>query len=85
MKEEKGFAIEAEEIDGSCVCHCNQKIITQIIKEQDEATIKVIERYCEEKDIIPNIIGEDKLELVLRLGIAELNKRNLENKGEIEK
>ena len=37
--------------------------------------MKAIERYCEENNIIPNIIEKERLDLVLRLGIAELNKR----------
>ena len=76
-----GFKIDVDEIPDNFIYQCNQKVITQIIKDQDEATFKAIQRYCEENDIIPNIISEDKLKLVLQLGIAELNKRNLESKG----
>lgn len=61
---------------------CSQEILTQIVKDQDEETYKAIQRYCEKNDIIPNIISEDKLKLVLQLGIAELNKRELESKGD---
>lgn len=61
---------------------CSQEILTQIVKDQDEETYKAIQRYCEKNDIIPNIISENKLKLVLQLGIAELNKRELESKGE---
>ena len=66
----------------SCIATYTEKMITKIISSQDEATLKAIERYCEENNIIPNIISEDKLKLVLQLGIAELNKRDLESKGE---
>ncbi len=58
------------------------KIITEIVSKENEATMKAIERYCEENNIIPNIIEKERLDLVLRLGIAELNKRDLESKGE---
>ena len=58
------------------------KIITEIVSKEDKATMKAIERYCEENNIIPNIIEKERLDLVLRLGIAELNKRDLESKGE---
>ena len=54
-----------------------QKMITQIVNTQDQETIKAIKRYCEENNIIPNLIDEDKLKLVLKLGIDELNKREL--------
>ena len=56
------------------------KIITKIVSKEDEITIKAIERYCEENDIIPNIIEKERLDLVLKLGINELNKRDLESK-----
>ena len=56
------------------------KIHTQIVNKQDEATLKAIYRYCNENNIIPNIIDEDKLKLILRLGIDEYNKRQLEEK-----
>ncbi len=58
------------------------KIITEIVSKEDKETMKAIEKYCEENNIIPNIIEKEKLDLVLRLGIAELNKRDLESKGE---
>lgn len=50
-------------------------MITKIISKQDKATLKAIERYCEENNIIPNIIEKEKLDLVLKLGIDEYNKR----------
>ena len=77
-----GFKIDIDEIPDNYVYQCNQKIITQIIKDQDEATYKAILRYCEENNIIPNIISEDKLKLILQLGVQEYSKRQLENKGE---
>ena len=77
-----GFKIDIDETPDNYVYQCNQKIITQILKDTDEITFKAIQRYCEENNIIPNIISEDKLKLVLQLGIAELNKRDLESKGE---
>ena len=46
--------------------------------DTDEITFKAIQRYCEENNIIPNIISEDKLKLVLQLGIAEYNRKLLE-------
>lgn len=54
-----------------------QKIITKIVSKQEKATLKAIERYCKENNIIPNIIEKEKLDLVLRLGIQELNLREL--------
>lgn len=76
-----GFKINIDDVDNdNFVYSCSQKVITQIVKDQDEETYKAILRYCEENNVIPNIISEDKLNLVLRLGIAELNKREMEDK-----
>lgn len=68
--------IELEnEINDNFIYSASHKIRTQIVKDTDEATYKAIQRYCEENNIIPNIISENKLKLVLQLGIAEYNKR----------
>jgi hypothetical protein len=68
--------------NSSYIFSTTHKIITEIVSKEDKATMKAIERYCEENNIIPNIIEKERLDLVLRLGIAELNKRELESKGE---
>ena len=73
-----GFKIDIDETPDNYVYQCKQKIITQIIKDTDEITFKAIQRYCKENNIIPNIISEDKLKLVLKLGIAEYNRKLLE-------
>lgn len=62
----------------NCIATYTEKMITKIISSQDEATLKAIERYCEENNVIPNIIEKEKLDLVLRLRIAEYNRRLLE-------
>ena len=54
------------------------KMITEIVSENDKETLKAIERYCEENNIIPNIIEKETLDLVLKLGIAEYNKKFFE-------
>ena len=69
--------IEINKDDDNFIYSGSQKILTQIVSEQDEATYKSILRYCEENNVIPNVISEEKLKIVLRLGIAELNKRDL--------
>lgn len=63
----------------------NKKIYTQerdileriyeIVSKHDKETLKAIERYCDENNIIPNIIEKEKLDLVLKLGITEYNRR----------
>ena len=62
----------------SCIATYTEKMITKIVSSKDEETFKVIERYCEENNVIPNIIEKEKLDLVLKLGIDEYNK-NYEN------
>lgn len=64
-------------VDDNFIYSTNYKICTQIVKDSDEVTLKTIQRYCEENNIIPNIISEDKLKLVLQLGIAELKKNHI--------
>ncbi len=78
----KGYEISIDEVNDDFIYSASYKMCTQIVKDTDEATYKAIQRYCEENNIIPNIISEDKLKLVLQLGITELNKRDLESKGE---
>lgn len=60
----------------------NEKIITEIISKHDKETLKAIERYCEENNVIPNIIEKEKLDLVLKLGIDEYNRRLLEKEND---
>ena len=66
----------------SCIATYTEKMITKIVSSKDEETLKAIERYCEENNIIPNIIEKEKLDLVLKLGIDAYNRILLENKGE---
>lgn len=60
--------------DGNFIATYTKKMITKIVSKQDKETMNAIEKYCEENNIIPNIIEKEKLDLVLRLGIAEYNK-----------
>lgn len=62
----------------NCIATYTEKMITKIVSRKDEATLKAIERYCEENNVIPNIIEKEKLDLVLKLGIVEYNKKFLE-------
>ena len=66
--------IDIEETQSELIYKTTQKMLTQIIDTQDKETLKAIERYCEENDIIPNLIDKDELDLVLKLGIKTLNK-----------
>ena len=50
--------------------------MTQVVDMESKETIKAIERYCEENGYIPNLIDKDKLELILKLGINEYQRRN---------
>lgn len=61
----------------NCIVSYTEKMIAEIISKHDKETLKAIERYCEENNIIPNIIEKEKLDLVLRLGIDEYNRRFL--------
>ena len=59
----------------SCIATYTEKMITKIVSSKDEETLKAIERYCEENNVIPNIIEKEKWDLVLKLGITEYNRR----------
>ena len=61
----------------NCIFSYTEKMITEIISKHDKETLKAIERYCKENNIIPNIIEKEKLDLVLKLGIDEYNRRLL--------
>lgn len=66
--------IEYTEDNNSVIFSTNYKMITKIVKKQEEETYKAILEYCKENNIIPNLIEEEKLQLVLRLGMQELVK-----------
>lgn len=61
----------------NCIASYTEKMITKIVSNKDKETLKAIERYCEENNVIPNIIEKEKLDLVLKLGINEYNRRFL--------
>lgn len=61
----------------NCIASYTEKMITKIVSVQDKETLKAIERYCKENNLIPNIIEKEKLDLVLKLGIDEYNRRFL--------
>lgn len=46
-----------------------QKIISQVVSNNDKETIKAITRYCEENNVYPNLISEEKLKEVIELGL----------------
>lgn len=62
--------------DDNFIYTYTHKIMTQVVDMENKETIKAIERYCEENDYIPNLIDKDKLELILRLGMNEYQRRN---------
>lgn len=65
----------------NCIFSYTEKMITEIVSKHDKATLKAIERYCEKNNVIPNIIEKEKLDLVLKLGIDEYNRRLLEEEN----
>lgn len=66
----------------NCIFSYTGNMITKIISKHDKAALEAIERYCEENNIIPNIIEKEKLDLVLKLGIDEYNRRLLEKEND---
>lgn len=74
-----GFDVpfEIKETQDSIIVNSSQKMFTKIVDMQEKETLKAIEKYCEENNIIPNLIDKEKLDLVLKLGIQELNLKEL--------
>lgn len=60
-----------------------EQIIAQVVNKEDEIILKAIQNYIKKRknefdeNIRAIIIDEDKLRYILKLGIAEYNKRNL--------
>lgn len=67
--------------EDSIIFEYHSKFITQIVDKENKATLEAILKYCEENNIIPNLIDKEKLDLVLRLGIQELQKRELDKEN----
>lgn len=72
---------DIKETEDSIIYSTTQKIFTKVFDMQEKETLKAIEEYCEENNIIPNLIDKEKLDLVLRLGIQELQKRELDKEN----
>ena len=62
--------------ENSYLYEITQKMYAKVLSKQDEITYNAIKQYCEEHNIIPMIIEEERLKEVLTLGMAELEKRN---------
>jgi len=71
----KGIPIE---VDDDFTCDLIQKFQIMIADEMDKEAIKVIKKYCDENNIFPYIIDENKLKVILKLGFEEYNKRESE-------
>ena len=70
-----------KETKDSVIYSTTQKMFTKVFDMQEKVTLKAIEEYCEKNNIIPNLIDKEKLDLVLRLGIQELQKRELDKES----
>lgn len=73
-KTKKWKEIDFETLDCTQI-GCTQKVLMSVVDELDAMTMREIESYCEENDIIPVLFEKEKLDLVLRLGIKELERR----------
>ena len=64
-----------------------QKIISKVVSDNDKETIKAITRYCEENNVYPNLISEEKLKEVIGLGFKNesLQQENKQLKDRINK
>lgn len=46
-----------------------QKIISQVVSDVDKETIKAITRYCEENNVYPNLISEERIKEIIEIGL----------------
>lgn len=69
--------LDIKEQEDSVIYSTTQKMFTKILDMQEQETLKAIEKYCEENEIIPNLIDKEKLDLVIRLGIQALAEREI--------
>lgn len=46
-------------------------IYSQIVNQREKETIKLIQQYCKENNIYCDLIDEDKLKLILKLGMEK--------------
>lgn len=70
--------LKMEKDENNFIYSATQKMTTAIVDMQNKETLKAIETYFRENNIIPNLIDKNKLDLILKLGIAEYKRRNLE-------
>ena len=74
------FNIEDYDKENSILSY-TETIIAQVVNQEDKVTLDAIKKYCNEqkekfnKNVRAIIIDEDKLNLIIKLGIAEYNKR----------
>ena len=73
----EGISIETDE-NNDFICDLTQKFQIMIADEMDKEAIKVIKKYCDENNIFPYIIDENKLKVILKLGLEEYSKRESE-------
>ena len=48
----------------NCTVSYTEKMIIEIVSENDKETLKAIERYCEENNIDPNLIEKEESKVV---------------------
>lgn len=70
--------LKIEKDDNNFIYNVTQQMTTAIVDMQNKETLKAIETHCREHNIIPNLIDKNKLDLILKLGINEYQKRKLE-------
>ena len=73
--------LEHKEVEDNIVITTTMKMYTKIYNKQEEETMKAIKKYCDKKGYFANLIPEEQLDLILKLGIEKYNQ--LENQYDI--
>ena len=70
------FDIEEEQIGNEIndtIYKATYKIYSKIVNQREKETIKLIQQYCKENNIYCDLIDEDMLKTILKLGVIKYN------------
>lgn len=78
------FDIEEEQTGNEIndtIYKATYKVYSKIVNQREKEIIKLIQQYCKENNIYCDLIDEDKLKLILKLGVEKY--RQLENEYDL--
>ena len=64
---------KVKEFEDNCLVEVTTGIYSKIVNQREKETIKLIQEYCKEHNLYCDLIDEDKLKLILKLGVEKYN------------